>query len=111
MNCIPDPLAIDGAALPDLWQVNLQVDDEPMGGVALLRLADGRAVQQTAWRRRKVQFSATALLLPAFTQDWSQPHVYSGARMQPITGFSSGPQVRFDVMQALWTWTLTVEEQ
>lgn len=110
-NVLPDPIQIDGTALPDLMQIQPQVREQPLGGSVVHRLADGSAVKQSAWRKRQVTLSATAFVPPVFAVDWSQPHTFSGLRTAPITGFCEGPQITFDAFAALWTWTLTVEER
>lgn len=49
---------LGGLVVPITAGLALQQRIEPIGGTALLRLADGGAVKQTTWRRRRVTLSA-----------------------------------------------------
>lgn len=111
-NCLPAPLIVNGVVFPDAAQWGLSVSEQPIGGSTVLRLCDGQAVKQTVWRKRRLTLSAQGAVPPPLASiDWSQPVSVSGAGIAPITGFSDGPQVQTDVFGALWSWSLSVEEQ
>lgn len=110
-SCFAEPLVINGTPVADMAQLSLTWADAPIGGATVQRLCDGSAVKQIAWRKRKLTLSATGLV-PSGLQavNWSLPVSVSGPRLAQLTGFSDGPQERFDHFAALWTWQLTIEE-
>ncbi|MFT3758971.1 hypothetical protein [Thauera sp.] len=69
----PD-LMIDGMRLPLQAAGRIQQEYEDSGGFTLLRLGQGAAVPQQAWRKVRTTLSATGLIPPGLSgRDWTQP--------------------------------------
>ncbi len=110
-SCFIEPLTLNGVPVADMAQLSLTWADDPISGATVQRLCDGSAVKQSAWRKRRLTLSATGLV-PSGLQalNWALPVSLSGPRLTPLTGFSDGPQERFDHFAAMWSWQLTIEE-
>ena len=110
-SCYLAPLTINGTPLPDSAQWSARWDESPITGSTVQRLCTGAGVLQTTWRKRRLTISAEGSVPPALQAiNWTLPVSISGHDMTPMTGFSQGPQTRFDAFAALWSWQLTLEE-
>ena len=111
-NVFIEPLRINGTALPDAAQLDLQLQISPLGGSTVHRLSDGRAVKQTVWQKRRITLSATGWIPPALDAiDWRSPVTIAGQTLtNPITGFSDGPTESRSPQTAEWGWQLTIDE-
>lgn len=77
---------LGGIVVPIHAALDLSQQIEPIGGTSLLRLGQGAAVKQTAWRKRRVTLSASGWCPPGLhALAWDTPMTLKCGLPQSIT--------------------------